>query len=296
VHAIPSPTRDGAFLACQANQAGEITATTTASIISLGHIVMGQSSEAHDIARPRAAARQDSNSRPSGPQAQPTLGSARVGPAHAAQFPGNVKRFPVIVQIWLLSLSACAAVVLLSFARIDVPMALYFWRIGPVLSPLNQAFGTAVILSIESAVVLALLLTRLMRGHLSLFAEVLAIACLTSICAYAINSQVLKLFFGVPSPTEVMEGVRHTFNFLKGSGDSSFPSGHMVLAGAFAGVFMRFYRTSIWSLSALLVLAAGLLIIGDWHFLSDVVAGTFLGVSAGILAGEGWAVHSDLQS
>jgi membrane-associated phospholipid phosphatase len=92
-----------------------------------------------------------------------------------------------------------------------------------------------------------------------------------------------------------MHGVRHAFNFLKGSGDSSFPSGHMVLAGAFAGVFMRSYSASIWPLSALLGLAAGLLIIGDWHFLSDVVAGTFVGVSAGILAGEGWAVHSDLQ-
>jgi hypothetical protein len=68
----------------------------------------------------------------------------------------------------------------------------------------------------------------------------------------------------------------------------------MVLAGAFAGVLMRFYRASIWPLSALLVLAAGLLVVGDWHFLSDVIAGTFLGVSAGILAGEGWAVHKHL--
>jgi membrane-associated phospholipid phosphatase len=207
-----------------------------------------------------------------------------------------VKRFPVVVEIWLLSLLVCAALVLLLFTRMDVPMALYFWRIGRFLSPLNKALGTAVILSLESAVVLSLLLARLVRGHISLFGEVLAIACLTSICAYAINSDVLKPFFGVPSPAEVMEGVRHRFNLLLGSGDSSFPSGHMVLAGAFAGVFMRFYSASIWLLSALLVLAAGLLIVGDWHFVSDVVAGTFLGVSAGILAGEGWAVHSDLES
>ncbi len=197
-----------------------------------------------------------------------------------------------VVKIWLLSLLACAAVVVLSFTRIDVPTAEYFWRIGRFLTPLNKPFGPAVILSAESAAVLGLLLARLVRGHISLFSEVLAIACLTSISAYAINSDVLKPFFGVPGPAEVMEGVRHGFNFLRGSEDSSFPSGHMVLAGAFAGVFMRFYSASIWSLAALLVLTAGLLIIGDWHFLSDVVAGAFLGVSAGILAGEGWAVHS----
>jgi membrane-associated phospholipid phosphatase len=35
-----------------------------------------------------------------------------------------------------------------------------------------------------------------------------------------------------------------------------------------------------------------LLIAGDWHFVSDVIAGTFVGVSAGILAGEVWLAHS----
>jgi uncharacterized membrane protein len=66
----------------------------------------------------------------------------------------------------------------------------------------------------------------------------------------------------------------------------------MVLAGAFAGVFMRLYRTSILPFSALLLIAAVLLIAGDWHFVSDVIAGTFVGVSAGLLAGEVWLAHS----
>jgi membrane-associated phospholipid phosphatase len=207
----------------------------------------------------------------------------------------NVKRPPVAVQIWLLSFVACAAIVILSFARIDVPMMLAFWKVGRFLRPLNKAFGAAIILSLESAVILVLILARLVRGHISRFGETLAIACVASICAYGINSNVLKPLFGVPTPTEVMHGARHTFNLWMGFGDSSFPSGHMVLVGAFAGVFMRLYRASIWPLSALLLLAAGLLIVGDWHFLSDVIAGTFLSVSAGLLAGELWAVHSDLQ-
>ena len=66
----------------------------------------------------------------------------------------------------------------------------------------------------------------------------------------------------------------------------------MVLASAFAGVFMRLYRTSILPFSALLLIAAVLLIAGDWHFVSDVIAGTFLGVSAGLLAGEVFLAHS----
>jgi uncharacterized membrane protein YoaK (UPF0700 family) len=66
----------------------------------------------------------------------------------------------------------------------------------------------------------------------------------------------------------------------------------MVLAGSFAAVFMRLYRISILPLSALLLVAAVLLITGDWHFVSDVIAGIFVGVSAGLLAGEVWLAHS----
>lgn len=206
-----------------------------------------------------------------------------------------MKRFPLFLQIWLLSFVVGASVVAFSFAHIDVPIALHFSKVGGFLSPLNAAFGTAVILSLESTVALGLILARLVRGHISRFGEALAIACLASICTYGINSGVLKPFFGVPIPAEVTEGARHAFNFMRGSGNSSFPSGHMMLAGAFAGVFMRLRRASVWPLSALLLLAAGLLIVGDWHFLSDVIAGTFVGVSAGILAGEAWTVHSKLR-
>ena len=205
-----------------------------------------------------------------------------------------MKRLSLVLRYWFLSLLACATAVTLSFAELDVAVARRFWELGRHLSALNTAFGAAVILTLESLVVLVLIFARLMRGHLPRLAEALAIACLASICAYGINDQVLKPLFGVQPPAVVLDGARHTFNFLAGFAGSSFPSGHMVLAGAFAGVFMRLYRASVWPLGALLLLAAILLVVGDWHFLSDVMAGTFVGVSAGILAGEGWAVHSSL--
>ena len=159
------------------------------------------------------------------------------------------------------------------------------------MSALNAAFGARVILTMEAAVVLSLVVARLTRGHISRFAETLAIACLASICAYGINDELLKPFFGVPSPVETIHGARHGFNLMMGLAYSSFPSGHMVLAGAFAGVFMRLYRVSIRPLAALLLLAATLLVMGEWHFVSDVIAGAFIGVSAGMLAGEGWLAH-----
>lgn len=202
-----------------------------------------------------------------------------------------MKRFAVVIRIWLLYFVACAAVAAFCFAELDVRVAHLLWRFGRHLSLLSTAFGATVILALESTVVVGLVVARLMRGHLSRFGEALGVACLASICAYGMNDQVLKPFFGVRPPAAVMRGASHTFDFASGLVIGSFPSGHMVLAGAFVGVFMRLYRGSIRPLSGLLLLAAVLLVVGEWHFVSDVIMGAFLGVSAGILAAEGWAVH-----
>src|SRR6185437_665812 len=203
----------------------------------------------------------------------------------------HVKSFSAALRTWALSLVGCAVATGLSFVTLDVPVAHRLWRVGRHLNSMSAVFGATAILALEAAVVLSLIVARLTRGHISRFGEALGLACLASICAYGVNDQVLKPFFGVLPPDQVVHGATHAFNLAMGLGIDSFPSGHMVLAGAFAGVFMRLYRASIRPLSGLLLLAAALLVVGDWHFISDVIAGTFLGVSAGILAGELWAVH-----
>jgi membrane-associated phospholipid phosphatase len=203
---------------------------------------------------------------------------------------GKTLRFPV--RRWLLCLLVCTLVVAVAFVYFDVPVAHRFYGIFGPGKILAAGFASDILLTAEAAVVLVLVVLRITRGHLPPFHEATALACLTSICAYAVNDSALKLLFGVQNPAAVLHGSRHVFHFLSGSMNGSFPSGHMILAGAFAGVFMRLYRRSAWPLSALLLLAAVLLIVGDWHFVSDVIAGTFVGVSAGLLAGEVWLVHS----
>jgi membrane-associated phospholipid phosphatase len=194
--------------------------------------------------------------------------------------------------IWVLSLLICALSVVVAFVYFDVPIARRVYGILGARESLATGFASAVLLGFEASVALMLIIIRITRGHLSPFRETTVLACLTSICAYAINDSTLKWFFGVPNPAAVLHGTPHAFNLLSGVSNSSFPSGHMVIAGAFAGVFMRFYRISILPFSALLLAAALLLVAGDWHFASDVIAGTFAGISAGLLAGEVWLAHS----
>jgi membrane-associated phospholipid phosphatase len=194
--------------------------------------------------------------------------------------------------MWLLSLLICTFAVVPTFVYLDVPIAHRLYGLFGSTESLGKGFASAILLGIEAAIALSMVCIRIVRGHLSRFGEATALACLTSICAYAISDSTLKFFFGVPNPAAVLHGTRHVFDLLTGSSNSSFPSGHMVLAGSFAGVFMRLHRTSIFLLSALLLCGAVLLIVGDFHFVSDVIAGTFIGVSAGLLAGEVWLAHS----
>jgi membrane-associated phospholipid phosphatase len=195
--------------------------------------------------------------------------------------------------MWVLALLVCTIATAAAFGYVDVPIARRVYGLLGSAKTLATGLGSAVLLGLEAAIALELIIVRIIRGRLSPFREATLLACLTSICAYAINDSTLKFLFGVPTPTAVLHGARHALHILSGSSGSSFPSGHMVLAGAFAGVFMRLYRTSVLLFSSLLLVAAVLLIVGDWHFISDVIAGTFAGVSAGLLAGEVWLAHSN---
>lgn len=204
-----------------------------------------------------------------------------------------VNNLRLAIQLWSASFAVCAAVVIVSFFHFDLPIASYSSGLFHKQMAFGQELTSAILLSLEAVVLIILVLVRLTRGKLPSSAEVLAIACVASLCAYSIDSNVLKSFFGVPRPDDVLlGGVPHVFHFWNGAPENSFPSGHMVIVSAFAGAFMRFYRNSIWPLSIFLIVVAVLLVAGGWHFLSDVIAGTFVGVSAGLLAGELWILHS----
>jgi len=75
--------------------------------------------------------------------------------------------------------------------------------------------------------------------------------------------------------------------FHGGENYSSFPSGHMtVFTAFFSAAWILYPRYRPISIGGLLLLAVAL-IVTDYHFLSDVIAGTYLGLVATCLAGIG---------
>jgi membrane-associated phospholipid phosphatase len=90
------------------------------------------------------------------------------------------------------------------------------------------------------------------------------------------------------NPSFIKDGVYGFFPFSGGPAYSSFPSGHTTAIAAVISVLWICYpRYRV--LYALCVLAVGVGLVGaNFHFLSDVIAGGFLGVTTGWLAVSIW--------
>lgn len=199
-------------------------------------------------------------------------------------------------RIWFAVMLATAALVAFAFKHVDLPVLAAVAPFSHHFAKLGDGLGSVVILTLEATVFLALVIARMLWGTISPLGKALAAACVSSICVYAINASVLKVMFGVLSPGDALAGAAHVAHLFQGTPDSSFPSGHMALAAAFAGVLMRHYPKTILPLSGFLAVVAGLLIVGIWHFVSDVLAGAFIGLTTGMLAAEVWLRHEHTRA
>lgn len=196
-------------------------------------------------------------------------------------------------MLWVCCGLGVATALAVSWVCLDAPIARLFGSNLDRFAPLGTGLGSAVLVSGELLVMAILVWIRLASGHLWDSGKALLVAIIASQVTFLGNELALKVFFGVPNPTTfLLGGADHEFNLLHGSPQSSFPSGHMALASSFAFAFARLYWKALMPLGILLIFAGTMLIVGDWHFLSDVIAGTFVGASAGLAAGELWIQHN----
>ncbi|HET7306340.1 MAG TPA: phosphatase PAP2 family protein [Gammaproteobacteria bacterium] len=99
---------------------------------------------------------------------------------------------------------------------------------------------------------------------------------------------ILKTIFGRVDTRYWMDHPWHfEFHWLHSSDYFfGFPSGHMAVFGAFAFAVMHYFpRLRPWGWAALVVLGAAL-VVSEYHFLGDVIAGTYVGYAAFVAARE----------
>jgi membrane-associated phospholipid phosphatase len=181
---------------------------------------------------------------------------------------------------WLLAIVATVAFVLISVRWLDKPIAIFF---SQVMGRERLEFADRIfsIPSIAAVSFVLLGLHAIRRRQFSKVEAVIAMCTIGTLITTVVKDQ-LKFVFGRTRPDFLRYDV-YEFNFFKSERFlDSFPSGHAAVAAAiFSIVWILFPRMRGGCAMAIVGANLGLVVL-DVHFLSDVIAGTMVGVSVGL--------------
>ena len=193
------------------------------------------------------------------------------------------------------SLVALAVSALLVFAAIyfiDDPVARYVHTLPWAQSLRSPALGLPVLVALSGiAVVLGAAIAA--NGHsLSKFVETLIIASFGLTFSVCIVEFILKRIFGRETPGEFLQNGIDTFRWFQGLPTNSFPSGHAVQIVSVGVIFLMAYPRFRTAWFSLMGLGLVVLVLGNWHFVSDVIAGVTFGAVGGIATMTLWRSRS----
>jgi membrane-associated phospholipid phosphatase len=200
------------------------------------------------------------------------------------------------IQRWLLALLLTAGAVVVCYLWLDRPLAL----LAHAHSAQREAFAGIThipdpLLPLAAVAFVALGLWGLAGRPLSKRAEAGVLCSVSLIVAETIKGG-LKFGFGrlwpdtwvQNNPSFIHDGAYGFNPFHGGPSYASFPSGHTAVTCAVISVLWIIYPR-LRALYALVVLAVAVGLIGaNYHFLSDVIAGGFVGTSTGWMTVALW--------
>ena len=206
---------------------------------------------------------------------------------------------------WIIALSICGACVAISYFFVDRPIA-YFahdelrgyraifnlaGRLPNVLGPF--IVGCTLIFGI-----------RAVMGHPLTQIQTTIVLSALSLALSVILASWLKFAFGrtwpetwvQANPSLIRDGV-HNFNpFHGGVGFAAFPSGHMVAISAITSAFWLLYLQSRWICAICIATVFVGQLGANYHFVSDLIAGGFVGFSVGLMIIYLWKCSAPLKS
>jgi len=199
---------------------------------------------------------------------------------------------------WAIVLALTALAVAVSYQWLDRPIAYFVhahFHNEPLFARLTRIPEFFAPLAVLAFIVLGL--RALMEKPLTRLEAVALLCALSLVVASAIKNQ-LKLGFGRTwpetwindNPSFIRDGVYGFNPFHGGKGFAAFPSGHMA-AICFAMTVLWICYPRLRAAYAVMIAVVAIGLMGaNYHFLSDVIAGSFLGVSIGCFAIALWEV------
>jgi membrane-associated phospholipid phosphatase len=212
------------------------------------------------------------------------------------------------LQKWIASFVLTGVAVAICYLWIDRPVALLAHNIHDQLGYLKFTYRIPIVMAPLAGLALLVLAVRALMNRPLTRPHAAILLCAVSFFVTEGLKTYLKGAFGRTWPESWMGGFNRSFirdgvygfnPFHGGPAFSAFPSGHIAAVCAIVSV-LWVWHPKLRPLYALSVLATAVVLIGsNFHFVSDVIAGAFLGTSVGWLTTLMWkaGVHrSDLPT
>jgi membrane-associated phospholipid phosphatase len=209
----------------------------------------------------------------------------------------SINRAKILVQsgfvIWLVSLAGVSVAVIVSVLWLDRPIALFAYEWFGHYRALQRLTETPGFFGPLEVLAFAVLLVRWLLARLFGMIDIVANLCIVTLAVADPVRSWLKFIFGrtwpaYGQPSFIFEGIYGFHPFHGGADFGSFPSGHTVAVCAVAVILWR----NLPMLRALCAVSVAIIMVvllaGDFHFLSDVIAGAFIGVSLSVLVVNMW--------
>lgn len=190
---------------------------------------------------------------------------------------------------------AAILVVLISVNFLDRPIAKLCYSALGHLIIVREFSGTPSFFGPIQIFLLLIFLYRRIALYPFAHPDVVLVLCEASSLATRLLLPTMKFAFGRTWPLDghpsfLIDGV-YGFNFFTaGYPFESFPSGHTASVCALAGVLWATYPRFRLLYAAGVAAIAIALVAGDFHFLSDVLAGGFIGVSVALIVLAAWDI------
>jgi membrane-associated phospholipid phosphatase len=200
------------------------------------------------------------------------------------------------IRAFLLAMGVGLILIVASIRLVDIPIAQFVHTLPWAQDLQSPALGLPVLVTLSGVAILFGALWVASDHAPQKLQEILIVASFSLTSSVCIDELLLKPLFGRETPDGFLLTGVDAFHWFHGAPTDAFPSGHAVQIVSVGTVFLMGYPQ--WRAAWLALMGVGLiaLVLGNWHFVSDVIAGTGVGASVGLATTVLWRSRSQWRT
>jgi len=190
-----------------------------------------------------------------------------------------------LLKVWTRVAALSLAATLFAVVFVDSSVANYCVRGLPFPVLYQDAPSSLLIAGVLAVGMAGIAIYCLSIWDVPRWAQAVLLSGIAAVASLYLTERLVKPLFSRPDPITYVYHLRHTFGWYSPNlVISSFPSTHAALGAAAISVLGLYFPRLRFAGVVVVVVIDTLLVLGSWHFVSDVIAGSLLGFTIALIA------------